>query len=251
MNKLAGHVLKTFLLAILGFFTLTFAGTFTPAPATPNAGPYTLADIYNQISSSTYAYSAHSFAPAGSPDSNGTFLTLSQIWNSIQWKTLNNSGTLDAGLYATSSLADAEPNLVAGNIATGTTIFGITGRCTPAPKAPEEIATVNLNSVFPPISTGVCVISSRSTTIGPYAFDVILKAKTDVSADDYLTINGVIVVPNSLYGYCGNNRIVSAAALAGTDLLSVPANTSIVISDVDTIGVGASGNGIISVMRVY
>ena len=144
-----------------------------------------------------------------------------------------------------------QPNLVAGNIATGTTIFGITGRCTPAPKAPEEIATVNLNSVFPPISTGVCVISSRSTTIGPYAFDVILKAKTDVSADDYLTINGVIVVPNSLYGYCGNNRIVSAAALAGTDLLSVSANTSIVISDVDTIGVGASGNGIISVMRVY
>ena len=108
-----------------------------------------------------------------------------------------------------------------------------------------------MNSVFPSIHTGVCVISSRSTTIGPYAFDIILKAKTDVSADDYLTINGVIVVPNSLYGYCGNNRIVSAAALAGTDLLSVPANTPIVISDVDTIGVGASGNGIISVMRVY
>jgi len=99
------------------------AGSLTPLLPTP----YTLSDLYSKISSSTYAYTPQVFDINSGPAS--TFLTLTEIWNAISWKTLNNSGVIDAGFYATSSLEIIEPNLVAAKIASGTTMFGITGTC--------------------------------------------------------------------------------------------------------------------------
>lgn len=244
-----GNIRQKILIPLIVTFVLTIpviAGSLVPA-SSPAASMYTLDDILNKISSNTGATLAnHAFAPATIPTP--SLNTLTDIWNTVSWRSLNNSGVIDAGFYSTSSLSTAEPNLIAANIATGTSLFGVVGTCV---RLPEEIATLNLSAMFPSRGTGVCVQSSRSTTTGQYPFDVILKAKTDVSADDYLTINGVTVVPTSLYGFCGNDRIVSSATSAGTNLLTVPANTPIVISNVDTIGVSTGASGIISILRVY
>ena len=124
------------------FFTSVgvIAGTFTPDPSSPGPSFYTLSDIYNKISSSTFSgvdQSVHSFNPAESPSNK--FFTLTDIWNAIPpLKTLVpgdlNSGILPAGIYtATTDLMDIEPGLRSYLIATGTSIFGVVGRCAPPP----------------------------------------------------------------------------------------------------------------------
>ena len=119
-------LLTTFLVGVT-----TLAGTFSPTPVTPGASDYTLSDIYNKISSSTYSYSSHTFAPATTP--NSTYLTLTEIWDIIPpFKTLISgdlsTGILPAGIYnAVTDLATIEPNLIPENIALGTTIFGVEG----------------------------------------------------------------------------------------------------------------------------
>jgi hypothetical protein len=124
------QVYHLIIISTLFLTAFVLAGTFTPNPASPDSSFYTLSDIYNKISSSTFSgvdEGSHSFNPTENP--NSTFTTLSSIWDSIQWPSLNNFGTIDAGFYATSSLAEAEPNLIAGNIATGTSVFGVEGSC--------------------------------------------------------------------------------------------------------------------------
>jgi len=119
------------LLGTLFLSAAVFAGTFSPTPTSPGASDYTLSDIYNKISSSTYSYSPHTFAPATTP--NSTYLTLTEIWDAIPpFKTLISgdlsSGLLLGGIYDTvTDLATIEPNLIPENIALGTTIFGVEG----------------------------------------------------------------------------------------------------------------------------
>lgn len=129
---------KIYILILLGILIIgayTFAGTFTPTPSSPGASYYTLSDIYNKISAGISA-PAHTFDPATSPSNTG--ITLTQLWDSIPpHRTLSahglDSGILPVGIYSTTtSLATVEPNLIAGNIATGTSIFGIVGTYVPA-----------------------------------------------------------------------------------------------------------------------
>jgi len=124
---------QTYISILSGIFFIgmsAVAGTFIPSPASPGASPYTLSDIYDRISSNTFSYSTHSFNPATTPDSTG--ITLTQLWNIIPpHQTLAahglDSGTLDAGIYEATDLTTVEPNLIAANIATGTSIFGVVG----------------------------------------------------------------------------------------------------------------------------
>ncbi len=133
------QIYKIIILGIFFVATGVLAGTFTPAPAEPGAGLYTLSDIYNTITDSNYSHATHDFSPASSTDFGGTFVTLAQIWNAIPpFRTLSegglDSGVLEGGIYATTTdLTAVEPNLLAANIATGTTMFGITGTCKPKP----------------------------------------------------------------------------------------------------------------------
>jgi uncharacterized repeat protein (TIGR02543 family) len=109
------------------------AGSFTPDPVNPGSSLYTLTDIYNKIASSTYSgaeLGVHSFDPEVNTDV-GNFQTLAQIWNAISWPVPDNSGTLAAGFYATTSLEIVESSFRAKNIVSGVEIFGITGTCEP------------------------------------------------------------------------------------------------------------------------
>ena len=123
LNKIYKIIIFSLLFISVG----VMAGTFTPDPSSPNASFYTLTDIQNKISSSTFVLSPHSFTPTTTPAS--TFITLTDLWNSINWQTPNNSGVLTAGFYATSSLVTGEANLIPENIATGTSVFGVVGNC--------------------------------------------------------------------------------------------------------------------------
>jgi hypothetical protein len=125
------------------FFTTTgvLAGSSLPVPPDPDASAYNLLDIYYKISSSTFSYSAHTFAPTTTPDS--TFVTLADIWNAIppinvlEVDSLD-SGVLVGGIYASSTdLLTIEPNLLSEKIATGTNIFGVMGSCL-GPQIPTD-----------------------------------------------------------------------------------------------------------------
>lgn len=135
---------KIYNLILIGlFFTTTgvLAGSFTPTPADPGASTYTLSDIYNKVSSSTFSYSAHDFVPASTPD--GTFVTLADIWNNIPPLRVLIEGDLDTGVLSggiytsATNLLDIEPNLLPENIATGTSLFGVVGTCV-GPTIPED-----------------------------------------------------------------------------------------------------------------
>lgn len=124
---------KTFFNILTGLLFITalvVAGSLEPSPASPDSSQYTLENIFLKISSSTYEGAVeadHSFVSAESPAP--TFSSLSDIWNGISWQTLDNSGTMIGGFYATTSLETAEPNLIADNIKSGVTIFGVEGGC--------------------------------------------------------------------------------------------------------------------------
>jgi len=121
------------LLGILFTSANVLAGSFTPSPASPGAGGYTLSDVYNKISSSTYSYSSHAFDPTQGPA--GTYFTLADIWNIIPaFITLAvndlDSGIWGAGIYATTTdLSVIEPDLVEEKISSESSLFGVTGSC--------------------------------------------------------------------------------------------------------------------------
>ena len=125
------QVLVLIIFIVLLFSIGVFAGSLTPNPVNPGPDNYSLSDIYNKLTSGSYSYSPHDAVPASSPS--GTSFTLAQIWNAIpSFKTLIPgslaSGTIAGGIYSSSTdLRIIEPNLTAANIATGTTLFGITG----------------------------------------------------------------------------------------------------------------------------
>ncbi len=131
---------------IFGSFSV-FAGSFTPVPANPGAGDYTLSDIFNKISSSTYSYSSHTFGPTDTP--NSTLVTLSSIWNIIPpFITLAindlDSGILNAGIYdLTTDLSVIEPDLVEAKISSESSLFGVEGICR------RTITTEGLISYWP------------------------------------------------------------------------------------------------------
>jgi len=189
---------RFFFLIIVGFLFLNIvalAGTFSPTPVTPGASDYTLSDIYNKISSSTYSYSSHTFAPATSP--NSTYLILTEIWDAIPpFKTLVaddlSSGLLPGGIYSTvTDLATIEPNLIPENIALGATVFGVEGSYE-AVVEPESFSDSfdNLNNWT--CVSGSCVIEDGSMVVsgngwaklnveGPNNFVMTLRYKERVN----------------------------------------------------------------------
>ncbi|MEI6528302.1 MAG: LamG domain-containing protein [bacterium] len=128
INLLSGAIL----------FTLSaFAGSLTPT-ISPGTFAYTLSDINNRISSSTFSVSSHAYNPELIPA--GTFLTLAELWNNIpSHKTINpDSSILEKGIYPTATLSDIDTDLQPANIATGTSLFGVVGTYVPPACQPTE-----------------------------------------------------------------------------------------------------------------
>ena len=92
--------------------------------------PYTLSDIYGKLTDSNYtANPSHNLYPS-SPIGEGSMPSLGDIYNTVPaYKTLDGSTTtIEAGIYATTTLTDIpDSGLLPGNIASGTTMFGIPG----------------------------------------------------------------------------------------------------------------------------
>lgn len=198
---------------------------FTPTTVTGTVTGFTLDDIYSLITENTRPLTpTHTFAPPSEPA--GTMHTLIEIYTEL------------------STLIDP------ATIATGTTYLAVTGTYV---RPPEEIDTLNLSSFFPSFFLGICPSPDyiRSTTIGPYPYEVILKAKTDLWADDYLQINDLVVPITGINGYCGEPRHGFTNVVADTEIMRVQAGTLITIINGDTIGINTQASGIISIMRVY
>ena len=103
-----------------------YAGTLTPPSGTPAVTGYTLGDIYTRITTGAAA-GAHTLSSALAPAA--TFHTLTEIYNAIPaTQTLSSANdTVAAGYYAATTLSAVDTDLAAGNIKSGTTIFGILG----------------------------------------------------------------------------------------------------------------------------
>ena len=104
--------------------------------STPVVTSYTLSDIFNKLTDPNYTASpSHNLYPSG-PVAEGSMPSLGAIYNAIPThKTLDGSTTtIETGIYATTTLTNIPGSgLLPENIASGTTMFGITGtyNCTP------------------------------------------------------------------------------------------------------------------------
>lgn len=135
MFKEAKYIL--IIIGALVFVTggVLMAGTIMTQTENPSYTGYTLEDIYQKVSSSTYINSAHTLSPSVSTSTNSMY-SVDDIFRAIPaYKVLAGSTTtVEAGIYATTTLADVlGSGLLPENIAAGTTTFGITGTfiCTP------------------------------------------------------------------------------------------------------------------------
>ena len=119
---------------------LVLAGTITnnSAPSSTES-PYTLDDIYNRLTDEVYISSpTHNLYPSAGSDTN-TMHSLSEIYDAVPaYQTIDGStSTVQAGIYATTTLTDiAGSGLIPENIASGTTMFGVTGTYVCNPPTP-------------------------------------------------------------------------------------------------------------------
>lgn len=111
------------------------AGVIDRPADTPETTFYTLEDVYNKITDINYTTEPnHNLSPDISTSTNSMY-SLEDIFTAIpDYQVLDNStSTIAVGVYATTTLADIETNLLPENIATGTELFGVVGtfECTP------------------------------------------------------------------------------------------------------------------------
>ena len=102
----------------------------------PASIPYTLEDVYQKLTDENYTVSPTHFLYPSIQTTETSMHSLEDIFNVIPpYRELDGSTTtVEAGIYSTTTLAEiVESGLAAENIASGTTIFGITGtyECTP------------------------------------------------------------------------------------------------------------------------
>ena len=124
------NILLTIIATIFVCGGVVLAGELLNNDSVPSstAITYTLEDIYQKVSSSTYSNSAHTLSPLVSTSENSMH-SLGDIYGSIPaYQTIDGSTTtLSAGIYATTTLSEIDTDLVQSNIASGTTMFGIIG----------------------------------------------------------------------------------------------------------------------------
>jgi len=138
----------TVIISVLIIYGVVQAGTITPPSGTPVAQFYTLTDIFNRLdTNATATVGDHSFTFADALAGGGK--TLTEIYNAIPTinpakllsdttylgvtgtiatQTLSAANdTVSAGYYDATTLSAVDTDLVAGNIKSGSTIFGVAG----------------------------------------------------------------------------------------------------------------------------
>ena len=125
----------TILAAVFVLSGVILAGTIAQPTNTPAVTFYTLDDIYGKLTDAGYSSSpTHVLSPLVSTDIT-TMHSLGDIYGVIpaHQSLSNTTTTIAAGIYGTTTLTSVEPNLAAGNIASGTEMFGVSGTfdCSP------------------------------------------------------------------------------------------------------------------------
>lgn len=113
-------------LLMIGGIILAGELTNTSPPAITG---YTLEDIYGKLTDPDYTETTKTdLFPSVSTEST-TMRSLSEIWDVIpSYKALDGSTTtVETGIYEETIFSEIEADLLPENIATGTTIFGVTG----------------------------------------------------------------------------------------------------------------------------
>ncbi len=125
-------IILALVLVVVG---ILFAGDILTQTEAPSPTGYTLEDIYNKLTDSGYTSSPSHDLKTSNSTSTPSMYSLEDIFTIVpEYKTLSDSTTtLSAGIYSTTTLSDIELNLLPDNIASGTTIFGVTGilECAP------------------------------------------------------------------------------------------------------------------------
>jgi len=129
MKKTLLTILAITLTVTLGTQVVKAIGSLTPSGTAGDATQYTLNDIYTRLTTGTSTSTKSGmFSVPGSMSA--TFYTLSEIYNAIP-ATLslsNSTTTVPVGINrATTTLSLIDTDLIATNIATGTSIFGVAG----------------------------------------------------------------------------------------------------------------------------
>jgi len=136
----------TVLISVLTIYGVAQAGTITPPVGVPSAQFYTLSNIWTRLTTNETA-GDHLFTFADSLVGSGK--TLTEIYNAIPTinpsKLLNDTtylgitgnistqtlssanGTVGAGYYGATTLSAVDTDLIAGNIKSGVTLFGVAG----------------------------------------------------------------------------------------------------------------------------
>lgn len=129
MKKTLLTILTLILTVTIGANIAKAIGSLTPSGTAGDATQYTLNDIYTKLTTNTSTSTKSGmFTTPGSVTE--TFRTLTEIYDAIPGtlSLSNSTTTVPVGInLATTTLTAIDSDLVAGNIATGTSIFGITG----------------------------------------------------------------------------------------------------------------------------
>ena len=112
----------------------------------------------------------------------------------------------------------------------------------------EPIYLVLLD-IFPDVSRPHCNEESRYYTVPAVTIDRKCWAQTEISADDLMLINGVIVSPWGWYMGCSTPRQGRTGNIQpGTLLATIPAGIPIIIENRDTVGIGFNIYGTMSIL---
>ncbi len=201
-----------------------FTASLIPTDTTGTASGYTLQDVWNKITNNTYTATNGGYAtsPSDTPSAPTSLKTVDDIYNAIlpidaskMLNTLTVQGvtgsiptqtfsasthSVAAGYYAATDLTTVDPRLAPGNIAAGTTIFGVTGTATGS--GSQAWYTYGSND-----PTTVLTSATRGGT-----YDAVNLSGATVKSGVSFGVGQTGAYPSALYPLAGNGTGTPAAA---------------------------------------
>jgi hypothetical protein len=189
-TKFTKYITYLAIAALVGVTTTYAIGSLTPTGTAGDQTQYTLNDIYTKLTTGT-ATSTASGTISVPETVSATFHTLTEIYNAIPpLLSLDESTTtVPVGINISTTTLDAiDSNLVATNIKSGTTIFGVEGSVVEG--APElEWSGEQTQSNWVTASSTCAGLTDGGATAGDWRLPTISELLTAIS-DDWIIDGG-------------------------------------------------------------